>query len=162
MAVNEGIENFLPSIARGAHAAGDGQACVMEYVSILAGEGFSDHPSCTHPVLAEAARTTNDLMSDEGRYKLVPVITRLFGTNEERPAKEAAQLSAKLARFVADYATAKSKEGGFFDQPADDRLVAYLTSLLDYFDQVTGRKAEETKVLSDVEQKLLLAGATAR
>lgn len=154
------MTDFLPSIARGAHSAAAGEACVMEYVSVLAGESFSDHPSCTHPVLAEAARTVNDLMSDENRFKLVPVITRLFGTNPERPAKETAELAANLARAAADYATEKSKDPGFFNQDADDRLITYMTFLLDKYDEFTGRTQEEVKVLNETEKSVLLAAST--
>ncbi|MGH3782887.1 MAG: hypothetical protein ACRDRO_20265 [Pseudonocardiaceae bacterium] len=37
----------------------------MEYVSVLAGEKFTDHPRCTHPALATRARLVNDWIDDD-------------------------------------------------------------------------------------------------
>jgi hypothetical protein len=51
----------------------------MEFASFLAGERWSDHPSCTHPLLAQLARRVNDLISDEGRQQLVPLIPLVVG-----------------------------------------------------------------------------------
>ena len=38
----------------------------MEYVSVLAGAPFTDHPRCTHPALATLARLVNDWIDDDG------------------------------------------------------------------------------------------------
>lgn len=46
----------------------------MEYASWLAGERWSDHPECTHPLLAGLARLVNDHISDDARARLVPLI----------------------------------------------------------------------------------------
>lgn len=77
------IPDFLPSISAGAHDAGDGEACVMEYVSLLAGEEWSDRPECTHPVLAHEARTVNDALPDADRGRLVPLVGRLLGSADD-------------------------------------------------------------------------------
>ncbi|PZS37592.1 MAG: hypothetical protein DLM62_18380 [Pseudonocardiales bacterium] len=37
----------------------------MEYVSVLAGGKFTDHPRCTHPALATLARLVNDWIDDD-------------------------------------------------------------------------------------------------
>jgi hypothetical protein len=42
----------------------------MEFASLLAGERWSDHPACTHPLLAAVARHVNDHTSDAGRPRL--------------------------------------------------------------------------------------------
>lgn len=57
----------------------------MEYASFLAGERWSDHPRCTHSLLAGAARDINDHTSDAGRYRLVPLIPSVVGLNGEDP-----------------------------------------------------------------------------
>lgn len=75
----------LPTLAAGSHDAEQGEACVMEYVSLLAGEQWSDRPECTHPLLAQEARTVNDLLRDGDRSRLVPLIGRLFGTTDDSP-----------------------------------------------------------------------------
>jgi hypothetical protein len=51
----------------------------MEYASHLAGERWSDHPSCTHPAVAALARAVNDCTSDEARARLVPLIPSVIG-----------------------------------------------------------------------------------
>ncbi len=90
--------HFLPSLSAGAHDPATGEACVMEYVSLLAGEPWTDRPECTHPLLAHEARTTNDLLTDRDRPRLVPLIGRLFGTGEDSPAIRAALRLAQARR----------------------------------------------------------------
>jgi hypothetical protein len=51
----------------------------MEYASYLAGERWSDHPACTHPLLAELARQVNDFISDEARQALVELVPDMIG-----------------------------------------------------------------------------------
>ncbi len=91
----------MPTLSKGAHSPGDGQACVMEYVALLAGEEWSDRPSCTHPVLAEMARCVNDRLPDSERHRLVPLIGRLFGTGEGDFDHEAHVLRVRLAAWCA-------------------------------------------------------------
>ena len=74
------IPNALPTLSAGAHTPKSGQACVMEYFSLLAGEKWSDSPTCTYRPLARAAQVVNDRLSDDDRHLLVPLIGRLFGT----------------------------------------------------------------------------------
>ncbi len=88
---------FMPVLAKGAHARPEDGACLMEYVSILAGEKFSDRPGCTHPVLATVARNVNDRLADADRHLLVPLIGRLFGTAEAGTPAERQVLSVRLA-----------------------------------------------------------------
>ena len=57
----------------------------MEYASFLAGERWSDHPRCTHALLAGVARDINDHTSDAGRYRLVPLIPSVVGLNGDDP-----------------------------------------------------------------------------
>ena len=52
----------------------------MEYVSVIAGTPFSDHPRCTDPTLAALARLVNDACTDSGRHLLTafaPELTRI-------------------------------------------------------------------------------------
>ncbi len=51
----------------------------MEYASYLAGEKWSDHPACTHPLLGELARQVNDFISDEARQALVGLVPDMIG-----------------------------------------------------------------------------------
>lgn len=74
-----GSTEFLPLLSRGKHRRPWKGACVMEYASYLAGEKWSDHPACTHPLLAELARQVNDFISDESRQTLVEFVPDLIG-----------------------------------------------------------------------------------
>lgn len=76
-----GVRSWLPTLSAGQHDEGSGEACVMEYVSVLAGERWSDLPPCTMPLLAYTAQRVNDLSTDGERHKMIPYITRLIGTN---------------------------------------------------------------------------------
>lgn len=51
----------------------------MELASYLAGERWSDHPACTHSLLASVARLVNDHTSDEGRPRLDELIPSVIG-----------------------------------------------------------------------------------
>ncbi len=70
---------FLPLLSRGKHRRPAKGACVMEYASYLAGEKWSDHPSCTHPLLAELARQVNDFISDATRQSFVEFVPDMIG-----------------------------------------------------------------------------------
>ena len=71
--------DFLPLLSRGKHRNPAKGACVMEYASFLAGEKWSDHPACTHPLLAELARQVNDFISDETRQTFVEFVPDMIG-----------------------------------------------------------------------------------
>ncbi len=76
---------FVPILGAGRHRTPARGACFMEYASYLAGERWSDHPECTHPLLAALARDVNDLVSDGGRDELLPHVHRVVGLNPAEP-----------------------------------------------------------------------------
>jgi hypothetical protein len=57
----------------------------MEMASYLAGERWSDHPRCTHPLLASVARLVNDVTSDSNRPRLVELIPSVIGLTTKDP-----------------------------------------------------------------------------
>jgi hypothetical protein len=61
----------------------------MELASFLAGERWSDHPDCTHPLLAALARHVNDCTSDAGRPRLAGLIPGVIGLTSTDPRLEA-------------------------------------------------------------------------
>lgn len=76
----------LPMLDRGAHRSPERGACLMEYVSVLAGTRFSDHPRCTHPALAQLARWVNDEIVDPAtRSRLAVLAPDLIGTQTRDP-----------------------------------------------------------------------------
>jgi len=73
--------DLMPVLSRGSHRSPRKGACFMELASYLAGERWSDHPGCTHPLLAALARDVNDCVSDAARRELAPLIPRVIGLN---------------------------------------------------------------------------------
>ncbi|MDP9240882.1 MAG: hypothetical protein M3O55_09640 [Actinomycetota bacterium] len=71
--------DFLPVLSRGRHRNSRMGACFMEMASVLAGERWSDHPRCTHPLLADLAQRVNDRTSDEQRHHLATLIPAVVG-----------------------------------------------------------------------------------
>jgi hypothetical protein len=70
---------LLPTLSPGKHRNPRKGGCFMEFASLLAGERWSDHPACTHPLLAAVARHVNDLTSDAGRSRLAGLIPSVIG-----------------------------------------------------------------------------------
>ena len=93
----------MPVLSRGKHRSPKKGACFMELASFLAGEAWSDHPTCTHPLLASMARDVNDHVDDFARSRLVPLIPEVIGLNGEDPrvdawiAREAALAALPIA-----------------------------------------------------------------
>jgi hypothetical protein len=73
------LPELLPMLSRGKHRSPRKGACFMEFASMLAGERWSDHPACTHPLLASVARHVNDTTSDAGRPRLADLIPSVIG-----------------------------------------------------------------------------------
>jgi hypothetical protein len=86
----------VPVLGRGKHRNAKKGACFMEYASFLAGERWSDHPSCTHPVLAGLARSVNDHIGDGARQELVELVPSVVGLTSDR-----ADAGALIARECA-------------------------------------------------------------
>lgn len=79
------IPDLVPVLSRGKHRNPRKGACFMELASYLAGERWSDHPACTHPLLGAIARLVNDYSSDTGRSRLVGLVPSVIGLNSDDP-----------------------------------------------------------------------------
>ena len=79
------VPDGVPVLSRGRHRNPHRGACFMEFASFLAGERWSDHPGCTHPLLASLARTVNDLVDDDHRRELVGLIPEVVGVTSTDP-----------------------------------------------------------------------------
>jgi hypothetical protein len=86
----------IPPLSEGAHDSPDDGMCIMEAVSYIAGEPWSDHPECVCPVIAAFLRNWNDNLPDDRRDELlrplIPLVlnTRLTKAVEQRRATMAA------------------------------------------------------------------------
>lgn len=90
-----------PILQRGGHLSPDEGMCLLEYVSVLTGEAWSESPRCTHPVLAAAGRSVNDALPDDLRQDLMPLAVRLAGTADLRRGVAPRVLSVRLAAWCA-------------------------------------------------------------
>ena len=97
--------DFLPVLSRGRHRTPRQGACFMEMASTLAGEKWSDHPGCTHPVLGELARLVNDSSSDRHRFELAIRVPSVVGLNPDEP--EDVRWTAGLTAAMATYAVTR-------------------------------------------------------
>ena len=92
----EGIE-----IKQGSHGSEfNGEACSMELVSWLAGEGFTDAPSCASPVLRRYTIRLNDRWDTEQRQTLKPFLPRMVGTGGD--GKDAARVEIAQRMLCTD------------------------------------------------------------
>jgi len=71
--------DHMPVLSRGRHRNPKRGACFMELASYLAGERWSDHPACTHPLLAALARLVNDNTGDDNRGRLAGLVPSIIG-----------------------------------------------------------------------------------
>lgn len=83
------VPEQLPILSRGKHRSPRKGACFMELASYLAGERWSDHPACTHPLIAAVARAVNDGTPDEARSRLAVLVPSVVGLTSDDPRVDA-------------------------------------------------------------------------
>ena len=110
----------------------------MEFASYLAGERWSDHPACTHPVLAALARDVNDLSSDTARNELAPLIHRVVGLTSDDP-RVMARIALRAASAALPIASMERQRG----------LAAAILNLVEKFDD-PGMRASAAEALAQV------------
>src|SRR5262245_45302509 len=98
------IPDGLPTLSREAHHPDDGRACVMEYISVITGDVWSDHPKCTDPIIATTAIALNDFIhSDKVRSSvMIPFIGRLIGTAHHGNRHHRLEYKRRLARVARE------------------------------------------------------------
>ncbi len=69
------------TLALGGHNSPAEGHCLLEVVSMFAGEDFDDNPACVDPVLARFGRGWNDSLPQDERQALKRYIPMLPGTN---------------------------------------------------------------------------------
>ncbi len=89
------IPDYIPVLGHGAHNDPSKGACVMEMVSFISGEKWTDHPRTVNSTLAEVARNTNDFVSDDNRSIIANMIPRFIGTDKIKDAGAYAKLMGR-------------------------------------------------------------------
>jgi hypothetical protein len=132
---DDAVPELIPLLSRGKHRSPRKGACFMELASYLAGERWSDHPACTHPLLASLSRLVNDHTTDAGRQRLVGLVPSVIGLTSDDPHVDA-QLALRAAttalpvaaaerqRVLAVAVLAAERVQAILDGRAPDRLEA--------------------------------------
>ncbi|GAB2576116.1 hypothetical protein GCM10027269_35560 [Kribbella endophytica] len=81
------------------------EPCVLELVSKLAREPWTDRPTCVHPVLGSVARAVHDHCGPRGRQALLPLAPLFLDT-----ARAGFDLSARLVALCVSTALAAPGE----------------------------------------------------
>jgi hypothetical protein len=146
MTIIEDRLNQLPTLKHGKHDSIDHGACLLEAVSWVVGEPFSDHPQCVCPVLGAFGRSWNDSLDDDKRNRLLQrFIARLVGTRSTAVVEE------RRAWMAADWLIRTYA-------PAWLRLAG----LNDHADALAGADAvSDLDALGSVQPLIAAAGAAA-
>ena len=116
---------LVPILSRGKHRSPRKGACFMELASYLAGERWSDHPDCTHPLLAAAAREVNDYTSDAGRSRLAELIPSVIGLTGDDLHLDA-RIALRCARTALPVVAAERQQTMAVSVLACERVLAGL------------------------------------
>src|SRR4051795_6523195 len=115
----------VPVLSPGRHRSARRSACFMEMASFLAGERWSDHPTCTHPLLAAVARLVNDNTTDEGRQRLAGLIPTVIGLTSQDPRVDA-RIALRAATIALPVVAAERQRVMAVSVLACDRVLADL------------------------------------
>lgn len=103
-------------LASGGHDDMAEGMCVMEAVSYVAGEPWSNTPECACPVIGALLRPWNDSLPDDKRTELLrPLIARLVGSRAT-PAIEARRATMACDWLVRAYTPAWLRLAGLTEQ----------------------------------------------
>lgn len=116
---------LVPILSRGKHRSARKGACFMELAAFLAGERWSDHPRCTHPLLAELARLVNDNTSDENRSDLVELIPSVIGLTSDDTRVDA-RIALRCAQVALPLVAAERQNVMAVSVLTADRVLADL------------------------------------
>jgi hypothetical protein len=127
--------DLFPILSPGKHRSPRRGACFMELASLLAGERWSDHPACTHPLLAAVARHVNDHTSDAGRQRLTDLIPSVIGLTGDDLHIDA-RIALRSATMALPVAAAERQRVMAVSVLTCDRVLAEL-------DERVGERLEE-------------------
>jgi hypothetical protein len=117
------------TLKHGAHRSLDDGACLLEAVSYIAREPWSDHPQCVCPALAAFGRAWNDGLPDDATRTrlLAPFIPRLIGTRSTPDVQDARAFMAS-DWAVRTYTPAWLRLAGLDDEAAALEALPEMTS----------------------------------
>lgn len=116
--------------------------CLMEAISYIAGEPWSDRPRCVSPLLVGYGRMVNDLTDPHTRQKLKALIPSLLGTGRDRHQAQTDDsertfllASSMMRRWLPDFLERKAhfkleQKVRLLPAVVDDRSAAEVRNLL--------------------------------
>ena len=119
------VPDLVPQLSRGKHRHPRKGACFMELASYLAGERWSDHPACTHPLLAAMARLVNDHTADAGRDRLGRLVPSVIGLTSD-DARVDVELTLRAATTALPVVAAERQRVLAVSVLAAERMMARL------------------------------------
>jgi len=119
------VPDLVPVLSRGKHRHPRQGACFMELASFVAGERWSDHPACTHPLLASLARLVNDATSDDARHELAGMIPDVIGLVSDDPRVDI-RIALRSATAALPVVSARRQSSMAAGVVAGNRLLARL------------------------------------
>ena len=133
------LPELFPMLSRGKHRSPRKGACFMELASYLAGERWSDHPRCTHPLLAQLARLVNDHTSDARRPQLAELTPLVIGLTSD-DVRVDARIALRCARVALPVVAALRQNAMAVAALRADRVLAKLEG------RPVGSVEEQTRV----------------
>jgi len=115
------------SVSRGSHSPNSGSACIMEMVSCLAGESWTDAPLCVSPTISRFLRSFNDGLADGERDVLKQLIPVVMGTRTGE-ADELRRSRVVVDWMVREYAPAFLDLAGLGARAQELRQSAEMTN----------------------------------
>ena len=91
------VNTEIKSLSVGKHSSAEEGACVMEFVSLLANEPFSDRPRCASSSITSFCIWINDNGDQEHRDRLLVLAPRIVGTTDYKKEPARAKLYSEFA-----------------------------------------------------------------
>lgn len=147
------MTDFIPVLSEGTHASPSEGACIMEMVSFLAGEEWSDSPECSFETITLIAQFVNDSLPDEERGRILSQFNRLFDTaGIEKDHSKLVRFAGLLDTYCASVPSAYSYQriDGYLRM--SDKLYEMRHYMYNWLTELLAKDDWEgmVKVLSDV------------
>lgn len=167
------MSDFIPVLSAGPHDNPKNGACIMEMVSFMSGDEWTDTPKCTDLFLAYVAQKVNDGMSSEHRHLILSQFDRLFNTSFDNPDAERTWLNQVEKKFgyiasnisrssISSFAHALAEEHFYAkwfectllrsDLETDEALVSILKEALDTYDEYVGRTEVQKQDINKLKE----------
>jgi hypothetical protein len=120
------MSQAIQSLSVGSHKKQEDGACIMELVSLLANEPWSDRPLCADPAITYFCIWINDSGDQKHRDALLLLAPQIVGTRDFKKASARAKLFSDFAFWNAD----RAKQFAEFREELYDKAIETLKAVL--------------------------------